>query len=82
MHYLLCPYFIALWIWEGIVKHKHVIVQPLHFVNNVQASMHNERIQTPCLSRKSCYAIPTLLGSSKFEFEQWIVFGPNDAEVV
>lgn len=60
----------------------HVVVEPLHFIDDVQATMHNEGIHLPCLSAEASNAIPALFRCAKFELEQWVVARTNDAEVV
>lgn len=59
-----------------------MIVQPLQFVDDVEAAVHDEGIHTAGLGAEASNAVTALLGGAEFELEEWIVFGADDAEIV
>lgn len=60
----------------------HLIVEPLQFVDDVEAAVHDEGIHAAGLGAEAGNAVPALLRGAEFELEEWIVFGADDAEVV
>lgn len=59
-----------------------MIVEPLQFVDDVEAAVHDEGIHTTGLGAEAGNAVTALLRGAEFELEEWIVFGADDAEIV
>lgn len=60
----------------------HLIAEPLHFVHNVQAAVHDERVHPPCFGAEPSDTISALLRSAEFKLKQWIIFRTHDAKIV
>ncbi len=56
--------------------------EPLHFVDNVEATVHDERVHPPCFRAEAGDTISALLGGTKFEFKERIVFCAHNAKVI
>ena len=67
---------------ETTLKDIHMVVEPLHLIDDVQAAVHNERIHLPCLHAEPSNAVTSLFRSAEFELKQRIVTCADDAEVV
>lgn len=59
-----------------------MITEPLHFVNDVEAAVHDEGIHPPGFGAEASNTIPALLGGAEFEFKQRIVFRAHDAKII
>lgn len=62
--------------------HAHLIVEPLQFIDNIEAAVHDEGIHTASLGTEACNAVTALLRGAEFELEERIVFGADDAKIV
>lgn len=56
--------------------------EPLHFVDNVEATVHDERVHPPCFRAEAGDTISALLGGTEFEFEERIVFCAYNTKVI
>lgn len=63
-------------------KRVHLSIGPLQLVHEIQTGMNDERVHVACLLTETGDTISALLGSAKFELEQRLVSGADDAEVV
>lgn len=60
----------------------HLIAEPLQFIDNIEAAVHDEGIHTASLGAEACHAVTALLRGAEFELEERIVFGADDTEIV
>ena len=65
-----------------VSKNTHLIVHPLDLFDDVNTSMHNERIQLPRFGGETRYAVTALLRGPKLNLEEGVVFGAHNAEIV
>jgi len=64
------------------LKHIHLSSSPLHFLHDIQTTMHNELVHMPGLFRKPRNAITALFRRAKFVFEKRVIERSNYAEIV
>lgn len=59
-----------------------MITEPLQFVHDVKAAVHDEGVHPPCFGAESGDTIAALLGGAEFELKQRIIFGAYDAKII
>lgn len=60
----------------------HLIAEPLRFVHNIEAAVHNKRVHAAGFGAEAGNTISALFGSAKFDLEQRVIFCADDAEVI
>jgi hypothetical protein len=59
-----------------------LVAEPLQFVYDVEAAVHNERVHPFGFGAEAGDAIPALLGGTEFKFEERIVFRAHYAKII
>ncbi len=60
----------------------HVTTQPLHFLDDVQAAMHDELVHVSGLRAETGNTVAAAFGGAEFVLEDGVVLGANYAEIV
>ena len=65
-------------IWKFI----HLSCTPLHLLHDIQAAVDNELVHMSCLLCEPRNAISSLFCGTKFIFEEGVILGANNGEVI
>jgi hypothetical protein len=69
-------------VWREEGQNSHLAVPPLHLLNYVQATVHDELVHVPSLLREPRLSVPALLAGAELMLEERVILRADYAEVI